>query len=149
MTVDIKKLEKEMTPQAKPTTIPGQIIDQVVGGLAPTGIGLLNTAASFHPNYKSAGEMFEALTGTGTASSPSSTSSSTSPSSPQPTRTKAQQQGDRQFALNIAKDTKDTSALEGPSKTDPTFSRGDFDRAGRAKGGVVSYKSISDMERGR
>jgi hypothetical protein len=145
MTVDIKKLEKEMTPQARPTTIPGQIIDQVVGGLAPTGIGLLNTAASFHPNYKSAGEMFEALTGTGTASSPSSTSSS----SPQPTRTKAQQQGDRQFALNIAKDTKDTSALEGPSTSAPTFARGDFDRAGRAKGGVVSYKSISDMERGR
>jgi hypothetical protein len=145
MTVDIKKLEKEMTPQAKPATIPGKFVDALVGAVAPTGIGLLNTAASWSPSHSSVGEWVEQNI-TGSTATPSS---STSSSSPQPTRTKAQQQGDRQFALNIAKDTKDTSALEGPSTSAPTFARGDFDRAGRAKGGVVSYKSISDMERGR
>ena len=142
MTVDIKKLEKEMTPQARPTTIPGKFVDAVVGAVAPTGIGVLNTAASWSPSHSSVGEWVEQNI-TGATATPAS---STSPSSPKATRTKAQQAGDRQFALNIAKDTKDTSALEGPSKTDPTFARGDFDRAGRAKGGVVSYKSISDMK---
>ena len=39
--------------------------------------------------------------------------------------------------------------LERLSSANPNLSRGDFDRAGRAKGGAVSYKSISDMERGR
>jgi len=145
MAVDIKKLERKMTPQAKPTTIPGKLVDALVGAVAPTGINILNQAASWSPSHSSVGEWVEQNI-TGAAGSPSS---STSPSTPKQTRTKAQQEGDRQFALNIAKDTKDTSSLEGPSTSAPTFSRGDFDRAGRAKGGKVSYKSISDMERGR
>ena len=144
MTVDIKKLERKMTPQAKPTTIPGQIIDTVVGAVAPTGLGLLNTAASYSPNHSSVGEMFEALTGTTATSS----SSSTSPSTSKPTRTKAQQEGDRQFALDTIKNTRDTSALEKLSSSNPNIARGDFDRTARAKGGVVFYKSISDMEHG-
>lgn len=140
MTVDIKKLERKMTPQAKPATIPGKVVDALVGAVAPMGIGLLNTAASWSPSHSSAGEWVEQNI-TGATATPSS--------SPKPTRTKAQQEGDRQFALNIAKDTKDTSALEKLSSANPNLSRGDFDRTARAKGGVVSYKSISDMERGR
>ena len=45
MTVDIKKLERKMTPQAKPATIPGKVVDALVGAVAPMGIGILNTAA--------------------------------------------------------------------------------------------------------
>jgi hypothetical protein len=39
--------------------------------------------------------------------------------------------------------------IENLKSSTPNIARGDFDRAGRAKGGKVSYKSISDMERGR
>lgn len=145
MTVDIKKLERKMTPQAKPTTIPGKVVDALVGAVAPTGIGLLNTAASWSPSHSSVGEWVEQnITGSAVSSS-----SSTSPSTPKSPRTKAQQEGDRQFALDTAKNTRDTSALEKLSSANPNIARGDFDRTARAKGGVVSYKSISDMERGR
>ena len=39
--------------------------------------------------------------------------------------------------------------LEKLSSANPNIARGDFDRTARAKGGKISYKSISDMERGR
>tara|TARA_B100001059_G_scaffold106824_1_gene106491 strand:+ start:138 stop:572 length:435 start_codon:yes stop_codon:yes gene_type:complete len=144
MTVDIKKLERKMTPQAKPTTIPGKVVDALVGAVGSPLVSGLNTVASYHPNLNSVGEMFEQTIG-GAAVSPSS---STSPSTPKSPRTKAQQEGDRQFALDTAKNTRDTSALEKLSSSNPNIARGDFDRTARAKGGVVSYKSISDMEHG-
>jgi len=142
MTVDIKKLERKMTPQAKPTTIPGKVVDALVGAVAPTGIGLLNTAASWSPSHSSVGEMVE--------NAIASSSSSTPPANPlTPAQKKAAQDKSLQNQLNLAKDTRDTSALEKLSSSNPNIARGDFDRTARAKGGVVSYKSISDMERGR
>ena len=35
---------------------------------------------------------------------------------------------------------------EAASTVNPTFARGDFDRAPNSRGGVVSYKSVFDME---
>jgi hypothetical protein len=145
MTVDIKKLERKMTPQARPTTIPGKVVDALVGAVAPLGINVLNTAASWSPSHTSVGEWVEQNI-TGSTATPSS---STSPSTPRPTRTKEQQDRDRAFAMEVAKaaDISDQK-LERLSSANPNLSRGDFDRTARAKGGKVSYKSISDMEHG-
>ena len=38
--------------------------------------------------------------------------------------------------------------IENLKSSTPNIARGDFDRTARAKGGKVSYKSISDMEHG-
>ena len=131
-----------MTPQAKPTTIPGKVVDALVGAVGSPLVSGLNTVASYHPNLNSAGEMFEKAIG--------SSSSSTPLANPlTPAQKKAAQDKSLQNQLNLAKDMHDTSALEKLSSSNPNLSRGDFDRTARAKGGVVSYKSISDMERGR
>ena len=70
---NIYDLEKTMTPRAKPKTVPGKLIDLAVSGIAPSGLALINTAASYHPNFNSLGEIFEK--GGGTSSSTSSGSS--------------------------------------------------------------------------
>jgi len=98
--------------------------------------------------YNIADAVTEVATGTsitdrvaGAVTSPSS------PSTPKPPRTKAQQDRDREFAIDAVK-AADISDQKRKNLSDkmPNFARGDFDRAPNSKGGVVSYKSVFDME---
>ena len=121
---NIYDLEKNMTPQAKPKTIPGKIIDYAVSGLAPTGIALVNTAASYHPNFNSLGEMFEQGTVTPSSSSSSTPSSSSPPEVTITPTVRAMNENEQAMAKQELRQRKTV-----------------------AKGGRVSYKSVFDMER--
>ena len=120
---NIKDLEKKTTPQAKATTIPGRIVDAAVNVLAPTGVGVVNKLASAHPNLLSAGEFVERNI------IPKTT---TPPSTPNQT--------------DDTNGTKKKKKLAGYATVAVQKDKGAMGVGRYAKGGLVSYKSVLDME---
>ena len=98
--------------------------------------------------YNIADAVTEAATGTSiTDRVVDAVTSPSSPSTPKPPRTKAQRDKDLRAALDTAR-AADISDQKRKNLSDkmPNFARGDFDRVPNSKGGVVSYKSVFDME---